>query len=98
MGFPVGRVQFLFMYPLTFLEFLQAIESEPAINALGIIPLPDFTFSKLLELFHKYTLIGGMPEIVAQYSRTKDVVSLKPFYQALLTSFQDDMSKYARNK
>jgi hypothetical protein len=95
--FPVGRVQFLFMYPLTFEEFLLASGETQALQALQEIPLPEFARQRLMELFHVYAQIGGLPEIVAHYVEKKDVASLKPLYQSLLTAFLDDAEKYARN-
>jgi len=59
--------------------------------------LPNFALAKLLKLFHKYTLIGGMPEIIKSYIEKADIVGLTPIYQGLLTSYLDDVSKYARN-
>ena len=97
-SFPVGRVEYMFMYPLTFEEFLVATGEEQALKYFNNIPLPEFSFSKLHKLFHKYVLIGGMPEVVKAYIEKKDISSLTPIYQGLLTSYLDDVSKYARNK
>ena len=96
-SFPVGRVQYLFMYPLTFDEFLQATGQEQARASYHQVPLPDFAADKLHRLFHQYALIGGMPEIVQTYADTGDLVSLSPLYQGLITAYLDDVSKYARN-
>jgi uncharacterized protein len=97
-SFPVGRVRHLFMYPLSFREFLLATGNEQAVEALETAPLPDWAISPLFELFHRYTLIGGMPEIVANYSRTGDIPALKPIYDSLLVSYLDDVAKYGRNR
>ncbi len=97
-SFPVGRVEYMFMYPLMFEEFLVATGEEQALTYFNNIPLPEFSFSKLHKLFHKYVLIGGMPEVVKAYIEKKDISSLTPIYQGLLTSYLDDVSKYARNK
>ena len=96
-SFPVGRVQYLFMYPLTFEEFLLAIGAEQACEIYNTVPLPDFAFSELKDKFHKYALIGGMPEIVKIYSEEQDITATATAFQALLTSYLDDVSKYARN-
>ncbi len=95
-SFPVGRVRYLFMYPLTFEEFLTASEEEAAIKLYHQVPLPDYAFPKLLKLFHKYTLIGGMPEVVQKFIKKEDIVALTPVYQGLLTAYLEDVSKYAR--
>ncbi len=96
-SFPVGRVEHLFMYPLSFEEFLNAIEEEEALETIKTFPFPAYAHDTLLQHFHRYTLIGGMPEIVARYTETKDITGLSGIYNSLLTSFEDDIGKYARN-
>jgi len=97
-GIPVGRVQHAFMYPLTFAEFLEATGESRALETIRTIPVPSFAVPQLMALFHRYALIGGMPEIVAHYAESRDIVSLAPDYQSLFTSFEDDIPKYARNE
>lgn len=96
-GFPVGRVAHLFMYPLSFREFLVATDAGPVVTAFDTLPVPAYAHPELLQLFHRYTLIGGMPEIIAEYAKNRDLTALKPVYDSLLTSYLDDVSKYARN-
>jgi predicted AAA+ superfamily ATPase len=96
-SFPVGRVQYLFMYPLTFAEFLAALSEDQALAAYHTVPLPAYAQEKMLKLFHQYTLLGGMPEVVKIYARSHDLLDLRPVYQGLLSSYLDDVSKYARN-
>jgi len=97
-SFPVGRVQYLYMYPLSFEEFLLATDAHEALKLYNTIPFPAFAFSKMIQYFHKYCLIGGMPEIVQEYTEKKDIVALAPIYQGLLTSYLDDVSKYAKSR
>ena len=97
-GMPVGRVQHLFMYPLSFREFLEAMGEYQALEALKVIPLSSAVLPELFGLFHKFALTGGMPEVVARFALERDIVSLKPYYQSLLTSFLDDIPRYARNE
>ncbi len=94
-SFPVGRVEYLVLRPVSFEEFLTAIGEEEAAKMLSHIPLPDYAYPKLLDLFHQYALIGGMPEIVQIYAMFRDLTKLKPVYNTLLTSYQDDVQKYA---
>lgn len=96
-SFPVGRVQFAYMYPLTFEEFLEANREEQLLETYRATPVKAFATAKLFEWFHRYTMIGGMPEIVKQYAENKDVPALKTLYESLLTSYLDDADKYARN-
>ncbi len=97
-SFPVGRVEYIYMKPLTFREYLAALGDFSSLEVLSQIPCPDFAHEKLLRQFYKYTLIGGMPEVVRTYVETGDLGELKPVYESLLRSYLDDVEKYARNK
>jgi predicted AAA+ superfamily ATPase len=94
-SFPVGRVEYLRMHPLTFEEFLVATGEEQAAEMLRRIPLPTFANEKLLKLFHRYTLIGGMPEVVQRYAESRNLAQLKSIYESLITAYLDDVEKYA---
>ncbi|MBD3322006.1 MAG: AAA family ATPase [Chitinivibrionales bacterium] len=94
-SFPVGRVEQLYMDPLTFEEFLLASGEDSLIDAFNTVPLPQFAFPKLLDTFHRYAMIGGMPEIVDYYFKDKAVSNLNNLYQSLLQSYLDDIGKYA---
>jgi len=96
-SFPVGRVRYMFMYPLTFEEYLMACGEEEAVKLYRQVPMPDYAFPKLLKLFHRYVLIGGMPEVVKRFIKDEDIVALTPIYQGLKTAYLEDVSKYARN-
>jgi len=94
-SFPVGRVEYLRMHPLTFEEFLGATDEIQAVEMLHRIPMPVFAHAKLLKLFHRYTLIGGMPEVVQRYAESKNLSRLKSIYENLITAYLDDVEKYA---
>jgi uncharacterized protein len=96
-SFPVGRVEYLYMYPFNFEEFLQASKENKLIEIIASEKIPDYAHDKLMKLFHRYTLIGGMPEIIKTYLADNDLGSLKGVYQSLLVSFISDAEKYARN-
>jgi len=96
-NFPVGRVEFRKMYPVSFDEFLGAMNEHQALELYNQIPLPAFAHSKLLQLFHTYTLIGGMPEIVGKYIENKNITSLPNIYESLIATYLDDVEKYAKN-
>lgn len=95
-SFPVGRVEYRYLYPLTFEEFLKAIGEETALNYYKQIPIPDIAVSKLLELYRFYAFIGGMPEVVSRYVQTKNLTLLGDVYSSLMTAFSDDVTKYAK--
>ncbi len=94
-SFPVGRVEYLAIHPVSFPEFLGALGENAAIEQLENIPLAGFAKNRLMQLFQRYCLIGGMPEIVSQYSSTKDLTGLSSVYESLLVSYLDDVEKYA---
>jgi len=96
-SFPVGRVEYLMLHPCSFIEFLVASNELQSIEILNQEKIPEFAHDKLLSLFYKYTLLGGMPEIVNQYSENRDLVALNTIFESLLTSYIDDVDKYARN-
>ena len=94
-SFPVGRVEYKVLRPVSFPEFLDAMGEKEALSYLETVPAPQFTHPKLLQLFHTYALIGGMPEIVKNYSENKDLIALKPIYESLITAYIEDVEKYA---
>ena len=96
-SFPVGRVEYLYMYPMTFEEYLMAKGGGPALEALHQVPVKKYAHTKLLNLFHEYVLIGGMPEVVRTFLESGNVKELDRVYEALLVSFVNDAEKYARN-
>lgn len=94
-SFPVGRVEFLYMYPLSFEEYLGAINQEPLLALLNEIPFPKYALHSAFDHFHRYTLVGGMPEVVSRFAHDEDVASLGPLYHALLQTYTEDAEKYA---
>jgi hypothetical protein len=95
--FPVGRVDYLMLHPFSFEEFLMACGENMILDQYLSVPVAPYAHEKLLRIFHTYTLIGGMPEAVNRYVETRDLVTLKPVYEALLLSYMEDVEKYARN-
>jgi len=95
-AFPVGRVEYMYLYPVTFTEYLEA-RGEQILDVYHQIPLQPYARARLMTLFHEYALIGGMPEIVKRFIKTDDVGSLNRTYESLLISYINDAEKYARN-
>ncbi|MBN2788816.1 MAG: ATP-binding protein [Candidatus Delongbacteria bacterium] len=95
---PVGRVEFAYMYPLNFFEFLTAMDEESLVDYLNnyklgmkiSVPIHE----KLLKLVRLYYFIGGMPEAVSEYSETKDIISVERIHESILRSLEFDFSKY----
>jgi uncharacterized protein len=96
-SFPVGRVEYKVMRPVSFPEFLEAMGETAALNQLLQVPIADYAHSTLLKLFHTYALIGGMPEVVSHYIQHKDLAALNSIYDSLVASYMEDVEKYASN-
>jgi predicted AAA+ superfamily ATPase len=97
LSFPVGKVDFLYLKPMTFFEFLKAIDEEALANLLispdwGIITIFK---EKLTNYLRYYLFVGGMPEVVAQFSEKRDFKSVRQLQKRILTSYQNDFSKHA---
>ena len=97
-SFPVGRVDYMPVRPCSFDEFLMATGEHKSLEVIKQGIVPDYAHDKLTELFKKYTVIGGMPEILNEYSETRDMNRLATIYDRLIVSYQVDVEKYARNE
>ena len=97
-SFPVGRVDFMPIRPCSFEEYLGATGEDKSFEIIRSSQIPEYAHDKLLELFRIYTIIGGMPEILKEYAENRDLNRLKPIYERLIVSYQDDVEKYARNE
>lgn len=93
-SFPVGRIEYLYLYPFNFPEFLQALNQTLLIDELSKIPIRKIAHEPLLEQFHKYTVIGGMPEVVKEYEQQKSIAKLTEVYESIWASYADDVEKY----
>ncbi|MCP4217828.1 MAG: ATP-binding protein [bacterium] len=96
---PVGRVQYLFMKPLSFLEFLDAVgesRARAAIEDTGwdnmINPL---VHDHLLSLVKKYAIVGGMPKATAEYASSRDLNRCRRIQTSIIQTYRDDFAKYA---
>jgi len=96
---PVGRVQFLYMYPLSFNEFLDAIGESLLKDFLlshDLTELPTALHNKLLSYLQKYFILGGMPAVVSEYTQTKDVIACQKLQHIILETYTQDFAKYAK--
>ena len=97
-SYPVGRVEYLVLRPFSFEEFLMASNEEMLLKIREEIPFPNYGHDKILKIFNDYCLIGGMPEIVKNYLENKDLVLIKSIFNNLITTYLDDVEKYANKK
>lgn len=95
-GMPVGRVEYLHVYPLSFAEFLEASGRsdlrEKTLNRENL----SFLEKVLLEMLQTYLWLGGMPEVVDAWLKYHDVIQCQHVQDRLIAAYQDDFSKYAR--
>jgi hypothetical protein len=96
-GMPVGRVSMLYVYPLSFLEFIAAIGELPLIEA--ILRKEELSWAiheKLLDFLGHYLAIGGMPESVLAWVETKDPRACYEAQKELVETYRQDFPKYAK--
>jgi len=96
-SFPVGRVEFLYLYPFNFIEYLEAVGHNTSQEQLKNIPIKPVAHKTLLDLFNQYTIIGGMPEVVGQFIKSKSVADLSSIYESIWSSYISDSEKYTTN-
>jgi predicted AAA+ superfamily ATPase len=96
-SFPVGRVDQIVLHPSDFEEFLLASGRDDLIRELESLPVKGYAHDVLLEQFHDYAVIGGMPEVIKKYIEEKTVINLGRIYSNLWQSYRDDVEKYASN-
>lgn len=101
-GIPVGRVESLYMYQLSFLEFLCACKHTMLAEAILTIdqpaqlePFSSTIHDKLLKLLGEYLAIGGMPEAVLIWQQTNDLKLALNVHHTLIDTYRQDFNKYA---
>lgn len=101
-SFPVGKVDFLSMYPMTFSEFLIADNKENLVSVMkktkDIKQIPDVFVTELIEKLKTYYIIGGMPEAVYSWVNDKDIEKVNTIQKNILIAYEDDFSKHTDAK
>jgi hypothetical protein len=96
---PVGRIQYLYMKPLSFLEFLDAVGESRArktIETLAWDNLPSLPVHQhLTSLVKKYSIVGGMPAVVSEYATTANMDKCLQIQSIIIQTYRDDFGKYA---
>lgn len=95
-GFPVGKVEFLRLYPLSFTEFLDAMGKEQYVE---LIEKQDFEMIKIFsnkfeDLLKQYCYIGGMPEVVQNFVNNGDFNQVRTIQKRILSAYERDFSKH----
>ncbi len=98
-GFPVGKVNFQDLYPLTFFEFLEALDQAPMreyleeLKASDVIPEP--LHQQCIDYLKHYLFVGGMPEAVVAYRDTEDFDRVREIQREILDAYLLDFAKHA---
>ncbi len=96
-SFPVGRVEQLVLHPFDFEEYIEACGEKQALKELNTIPVNEYAHKPLINLFHQYAIIGGMPELIKKYINDKHFGNLPTIYDNLWLAYKNDVEKYSRN-
>ena len=97
-SFGVGRIDSMYMYPFSFSEFLDAMGHETLAKLIAEAnpekPLSEPIHEKIVEYLKDFLIIGGMPEVVAEFVETHDFLRCQKILNSLLVSFRSDFAKY----
>ena len=100
-SFPVGKVDFLNMYPMTFTEFLLADNCKNLVDYMETITqienIPDIFFNQLEEKLKAYFIIGGMPEVVQVWVNEKNMELVNKVKENILRAYESDFSKHTQD-
>ncbi|MCP4156230.1 MAG: ATP-binding protein [bacterium] len=98
-GLPVGRISSIYMYPLSFMEFLRARDDvlllESLINHDCSEKISEVAHRKLLEYLGEYMTVGGMPEAVKCFIETSDFKQCFMIHDSIIDTYRQDFNKYA---
>lgn len=100
-SFPVGKVDFLRMYPVTFREFLRADTPqmyEYLESLTEIAPLPEIVMGRIGEAYRRYQVCGGMPAAVAAMLEKRGIQEIEDIQKSILTAYSLDFAKHAPGK
>ena len=99
-SFPVGKVDFLQMFPLSFMEFLQNTGEAMLANELTNKnwEVVSTFHEKLIEKLRLYYFIGGMPEAVVSFIENNDLKTVRTIQQKIITGYENDFAKHAPNE
>ena len=99
-SFPVGKVEFLDLYPLSFTDFITAMEKK---QFLELIQTRNFNMASVfrqeyIDLLKHYYYLGGMPEVVQNFIEYRDFSKCREIQQRILDAYEQDFSKHAPNE
>ncbi len=99
-SFPVGKVNFLDLEPMSFMEFLAAMGQKSLVD---LVYKTDFTLittfkSKYIELLKQYYFVGGMPEVVKSFANNHDFEEVRVLQNNILVAYENDFAKHAPDR
>ena len=101
-GMPVGRVTMLYLYPLSFKEFLIASDRKRLVDFVDThspsVPLSEPFLTLLTEYFAEYMAVGGMPEAVKTWMAGRDFKQVRAIHNSILDTYRQDFIKYAKKQ
>ena len=99
-GYPVGKVEELTLYPLSFHEFLQACGEENLVEYMGYHYWNDMRILnyKYIDLLRQYYFVGGMPSVVSKYAESRDLKQVRRIQRQILKDYDKDFSKHVPQK
>lgn len=99
-SFPVGKVDFLNLYPLSFKEFLMAVGKEKYAELISLRDYEMMTvFNKdFTDLLKQYYFVGGMPEAVMSFAQERDFTQVRRIQSRILEAYEQDFSRHAPNE
>ncbi len=103
-SFPVGRISYEYLYPLSFQEFLETTDRSILAEHIpkfswqeeGVEACSEAISTKLYSALKEYFIVGGMPEAVAHYVETQSFLEVRKVHDRLIRGFRDDIPKYAK--
>ena len=98
--FPVGRVRSIYMYPLSFNEFLRGTGKDKLcdyLNNTNLFDEDNMMHNNLIEEYKKFLITGGMPEAVAEYIESGSFLRSQMVHRDIISNMMDDFNKYSRN-
>ena len=91
-----GSMKACFLYPFSFEEFLPVMGDPAALEAFLEVPVPLYAYEKLLNYFHLYSLIGGMPEITSEYAENRHLTALQNLYERIEDRFIQGLHEFTQ--
>lgn len=99
LSFPVGRLEFMFLFPMNFTEYLLALGRKGWIDAIENMEreeIPEAAHNEILAELRNYLFIGGLPEVVRAYAEERSYIRCAEIQTQILSAYRADFSKYAK--